>query len=183
MKRAILADRTYSECGFVHWGTLVSCGRRQAQASAQAIQVHVMFFSVRKAALGPICWHESEKRHDAGGSNSRWLHMAGLQPPLLTVQRSTHKRLHSLACALFSPRPIGMLQPTTLSVTPLPLAGIDNTRHNYLLLGLALFQFPLNAWLARLPPLPAAAAGAAAGTVGAAAKAAAKAAKAAKGAL
>ena len=39
-----------------------------------------------------------------------------------------------------------------------PIAGIDSTRHNYLLLGLALFQFPLNAWLARVPPLPAAAA-------------------------
>lgn len=39
-----------------------------------------------------------------------------------------------------------------------PPAGIDSMRHNYLLLGLAIFQFPLNAWLARLPPLPAAAA-------------------------
>lgn len=36
--------------------------------------------------------------------------------------------------------------------------SIDSTRHNYLLLGLAIFQFPLNAWLARVPPLPAAAA-------------------------
>ena len=34
---------------------------------------------------------------------------------------------------------------------PTPTAGIDSTRHNYLLLGLAIFQFPLNAWLARLP--------------------------------
>lgn len=33
----------------------------------------------------------------------------------------------------------------------LPPAGIDSTRHNYLLLGLAILQFPLNAWLARLP--------------------------------
>ena len=45
----------------------------------------------------------------------------------------------------------------TRSLTPLRL-GIDSTRHNYLLLGLAIFQFPLNAWLARVPPLPAAAA-------------------------
>ncbi|EFN56097.1 hypothetical protein CHLNCDRAFT_144674 [Chlorella variabilis] len=29
--------------------------------------------------------------------------------------------------------------------------SIDSTRHNYLLLGLAILQFPLNAWLARLP--------------------------------
>lgn len=32
-----------------------------------------------------------------------------------------------------------------------PCAGMESTRHNYLLLGLAVFQFPLNAWLARLP--------------------------------
>ena len=30
-------------------------------------------------------------------------------------------------------------------------AGMESTRHNYLLLGLAVFQFPFNAWLARLP--------------------------------
>lgn len=54
--------------------------------------------------------------------------------------------------------------------------SIDSTRHNYLLLGLAIFQFPLNAWLARLPPISAAAAAAAAAAAGvgkAAAKAAA----------
>lgn len=47
--------------------------------------------------------------------------------------------------------------------SPAAPAGIDSTRHNYLLLGLAIFQFPLNAWLARLPPLPPAAAAAASG--------------------
>lgn len=44
---------------------------------------------------------------------------------------------------------------------------------NYLLLGLAIFQFPLNAWLARLPPVRAAAAGAAAAGAMAAGRAAA----------
>jgi hypothetical protein len=48
-------------------------------------------------------------------------------------------------------------------------AGIDNSRHNYLLLGLAIFQFPLNAWLARLPPGAAGAAGKAAAAAGKAA--------------
>ncbi|PSC67531.1 transport yif1 [Micractinium conductrix] len=50
--------------------------------------------------------------------------------------------------------------------------SIDSTRHNYLLLGLALAQFPLNAWLARLPPLPPAVKAAAAGAAAKAAEAA-----------
>ncbi|KAI3426106.1 hypothetical protein D9Q98_008485 [Chlorella vulgaris] len=47
--------------------------------------------------------------------------------------------------------------------------SIDNSRHNYLLLGLAIFQFPLNAWLARLPPGAAGAAGKAGAAAGKAA--------------
>lgn len=54
------------------------------------------------------------------------------------------------------------LLPSPLPSRPAPV-GIDSTRHNYLLLGLAIFQFPLNAWLARVPPLPPAVAAAASG--------------------
>ena len=34
---------------------------------------------------------------------------------------------------------------------PTHIVGMESTRHNYLLLGLAVFQFPFIAWLARLP--------------------------------
>ncbi|KAL4448647.1 hypothetical protein ABPG75_005866 [Micractinium tetrahymenae] len=51
--------------------------------------------------------------------------------------------------------------------------SINYTSMNYLLLGLAIFQFPLNAWLARLPPVRAATAGAAAAGAMAAGRAAA----------
>ncbi|KAL4424655.1 hypothetical protein ABPG77_002273 [Micractinium sp. CCAP 211/92] len=50
--------------------------------------------------------------------------------------------------------------------------SINYTTMNYLLLGLAIFQFPLNAWLARLPPVRAAAASAAAAGAMAAGRAA-----------
>ncbi len=100
--------------------------------------------------LTRICWQLA----NAARNNNKqrcWLHgtccwwaAAGAAQPAATC-------LHSISANL-------LLLERVAAAASYPPAGIDSMRHNYLLLGLAIFQFPLNAWLARLPPLPAAAA-------------------------
>lgn len=103
----------------------------------------------------------------AGEVHARWLSLVCV-PACLLKRCSPRNRNQQ------SPTPAGAL-PCPCPSPPHP-AGIDSSRHNYLLLGLAIFQFPLNAWLARLPPVPPAAAKAAGAAAGAAAAAAGKAA-------